>query len=250
MWSIKDSSFKKLREMHKYKDVFDCSSLECRIAIIVTLILDILFAICSYYMGIDSIVNECVALLDSISISLIGFLGFIVTGLAILTGAISSKVVKKLQDRKKMDALERILLSFYLVGLISAFIIANAFILHFIAAIPVKSIFIINIVLMTILSYLIIFTFFYAVKLIGNCLELFYIVNNIQTFLDNNIVEYKVKYDSYRIIALEQMQLIATSVTKVQEYRELIKELIEKDSLSPQERQILLKMHSEHFNCT
>lgn len=81
-------------------------------------------------------------------------------------------------------------------------------------------------------------------------MELFYIVNNIQTFLDNNIVEYKVKYDSYRIIALEQMQLIATSVTKVQEYRELIKELIEKDSLSPQERQILLKMHCEHFNCT
>lgn len=101
MCSIKDSSFKKLREMHKYKDVFDCSSLECRIAIIVTLILDILFAICSYYMGIDSIVNECVALFDSISISLIGFLGFIVTGLAILTGAISSKVVKKLQDRKR-----------------------------------------------------------------------------------------------------------------------------------------------------
>lgn len=63
-----------------------------------------------------------------------------------------------------MDALERILLSFYLVGLISAFIIADAFILHFIAAIPVKSIFIINLVLMTILSYLIIFTFFLCCK--------------------------------------------------------------------------------------
>lgn len=246
MLRINDSSYEKLIKMKKYKDVYDFSSLECRIAFIVTIILDIIFAICSYHMGIDVVVDKCVALLDNIGISLIGFLGFIVTGLAILTGAISSKVVRRLKDRNKMDILERILLSFYLIGLISAFLIVSAFILHFTIAIPVKSILVIDIIFMTIFSYLITFTFFYAVKLIGNCLELFYIVNSMLS-VDDSIVDYKAKYNSYRITALEKMQLSDKSPEKVQEYEELIKVLIEKYAISAEEQKILMKMHSEHF---
>ena len=85
--------------------------------------------------------------------ALIGFLGFIVTGLTILTGAISSKVVKHLQDRNKMLPLEKILLSFYLLGLISTFEILFIIFLHFICLLPLPSIKIIDVIILSILTY-------------------------------------------------------------------------------------------------
>lgn len=243
---IKDTSLKKMITLGKYNDLYDFSSLECWIALIATIFLDIVFTICSYYIGLDNVVAKCLQLLDNIGISLIGFLGFIVTGLAILTGAISSKVVKKIQDAKKMSSLERILLSFYLIGIISAILILSTFILNFIVTIPVHSIFVIDILLLSSLTYLVVFTIFYAVKLIGNCLELFYIINSIQ-IVDDNPIDYKAKYNNYRITAIEKVQLSITSITKIQNYEQTVKELIENDDISSEDRNILLKMHREHF---
>ena len=123
MKKINDTSFQKIFTLKKYRDLYDFSSLECRVALISSILLDITFIICACYIGLDNTVGKCIEVLDNIGISLIGFLGFIVTGLAILTGAISSKVVKRFQDGNKMVALERILLSFYLIGIISAFLV-------------------------------------------------------------------------------------------------------------------------------
>ena len=246
MKGISDSSYKKLIQMKKYKDLYDFSSLECRVAITVTILLDIIFVICSFYIGKDVVAERCVELLDEIGIALIGFLGFVVSALAILTGTISSKVVKRLQDRDKMGALERIMLSFYLMGLVSAFVIVIDFVLHFVVIIPVNSLLIINIIIMSILSYLIIFVFFYAVKLIGNGIELFYIVNGMQLVVEKNI-DYKAKYNNYRITALEKIQLKNTSIEKIQEYKLTLKELIKSDDNSNEEEEILLRMLKEHF---
>lgn len=246
MKKVNDTSFQKIFALKKYQDLYDFSSLECRAALIFTIFLDIIFIICSNYIGLDNTVGKFVEILDNIGISLIGFLGFIVTGLAILTGAISSKVVKKFKDGNKMSALERILLSFYLIGLINALLIISAFILHFVIVIPVHSIWIIDIILLSLLSYFIIFTIFYAVKLIGNCLELFYIINSMQ-LIDDIPIDYKAKYNNYRITALEKTELSITSINRVQNYKQTVKDLIENDDIPIEERQILLKMHKEHF---
>lgn len=246
MKKINDTSFQKIFTLKKYQDLYDFSSLECRIALITTLLLNFVFVICAHYIGLDNTVGKYIEMLDNIGISLIGFLGFIVTGLAILTGAISSKVVKRFQDGNKMAALERILLSFYLIGIISAFLVITAFVLHFIAIIPIHSIWFINIILLSLLSYFIIFTIFYAVKLIGNCLELFYIINSMQ-MSDAPSIDYKTRYNNYRITALEKVELSVTSISQVQNYKQTIKELIENDDISLEDRMILLKMHKEHF---
>lgn len=246
MKKINDTSFHKTFTLKKYQDLYDFSSVECRVALLTTIILDFIVVICAHHIGLDNTVNKCIEILDNIGISLIGFLGFIVTGLAILTGAISSKVVKKFQDGNKMIALERILLSFYLIGIISAFLIIIAIILHFVVIIPIHSSLAIDITLLSVLSYFIIFTIFYAVKLIGNCLELFYIINSIQAPKDN-LIDYKAKYNNYRITALEKVELSITSISQVQNYKQTIKALIENDDIPLEERQILLKMHKEHF---
>ncbi len=250
MKKISDTSYKKLFTMKKFKDLYDFSSLECRMAFLIMILLDILFIVCSYNIGLNAVANECIKILDNIGIAFIGFLGFIVTGLAILTGAISSKIIKRLQDRNKMEALEKILLSFYLIGLVSACLATITFILHFISILKFESMFIINIILFSILSYFIIFTIFYAVKLIGNCLELFLIINSMQIIDDTQIdfIDYKALYNNYRITALEKMRLSTTSIKIIRKYEKEIKRLIENDNLSDDDKKILLSMHDKHFS--
>ena len=153
MKKVKDSSYKKLFELEKYKDLYDFSSLECRIAVIGMILLDIVFAVCSFSVGVDETVIKAVSLLDDIGIALIGYIGFTVSALAILTGAISSKVVNIIKTRNKMVVLERILLSFYLMGMVCAAVVLVALILHFIVEIPVVSIFIINLIGISTVSY-------------------------------------------------------------------------------------------------
>ena len=246
MKQINDTSYMKMKEMQKYKDLFDFSSLECRVAIVGMAIIDAIFIICSLCIGVDATVEKCIDVVDNIGIAFIGFLGFTVSALAVLTGAISSKVVKMLQDRDKMRTLERILLSFYLMGLVCALEILAVFVLHILVQLPINSILVINVIFASIVSYLTVFVIFYSVKLIGNCLELFYIVNNMD-LLEYKSIDFKARYNNYRIAALEKKLLSDSSVEKVQEYKETIKKLIENDNISEEETKILMKMFNEHF---
>lgn len=246
MKKINDSAYAKMLESKKYKDLFDLSSLECRIAIGGMVILDIIFIVCSICIGTNETVEFGISIVHDIGIALIGFLGFIVSALAVLTGAISSKVVKYLQDRNKINSLERILQSFYLIGVVCAFEILVIFIIRFLASIPIDSLLPINVLCANALSYITIFVIFYAVKLIGNCLELFYIVNNLQIIAENN-VDFKSKYNNYRIAVLEKEMLKDSSVEKIREYKNTIENLIKSDDISNEQKTILLKMVKEHF---
>lgn len=244
---MKDTSFLKLFKLKKYKDLFDIHSIECLVAVISVFIINIIFYISETYLGLDTLVNEGMIFLDNIGMALIGFLGFIVTGLAILTGAISSKVVKHLQDRDKMKPLEKILLSFYLLGLISAFEILFIIFLHFICLIPIPSIKIINVIILSILTYMTVFVIFYAVKLIGNCLELFYILNNMQ-IVEEGYIDYKDKYNKYRMIALEKIVLSKTSLDTIKEYKKSILDLIQGDDITNQEKKLYQDMVKKQFD--
>ena len=254
MKKIKDTSFSKIIIYKKYKDLYDFSSIECRVALFVMAILDIIFIISLRQSDTDIMVSDYISYLDTIGMALIGFLGFIVTGLAILTGAISSTVVKKLQERNKIQALEKILLSFYLLGLASASVIGLTFIIHFTNILPYNSVWQINIMILSFISYFVVFSIFYAVKLIGNCLELFYIISNIQIIHDQKKstastatkVDIKQKYNNYRLIALEKAVLIHNQISP-ERYANDIKHMIETDDLPEQERLLCLEMHKKLF---
>ena len=244
---MRDESFKKLLKLKKYRDLIDFKSIECVVALVSTIIFNVIIFVWKYYDDSNDIVNAIVPLTDTIGIALIGFLGFIVTGLAILTGAISSKIVKRLQERNKMQTLERILLSFYLLGIISAFVILLSFFLHFLRELPIDSYWIIVLILGTIYAYFTVFTVFYAVKLIGNCMELFIIINEMQITDENFDYKYKEKYNNYRIIALEKLQLSKTSTKTIQEYRKCIFDLINMDEIGEKERGIYINMLKQQF---
>lgn len=244
---MKDTSFFKLFKYKKYKDLYDIHSIEFIVSFISVISINIILFITEKYIGLDGFVNEGISFIDNIGMAFIGLLGFIVTGLAILTGAISSKVVKHLQNKKKMQALEEILLSFYLLGLLSAFEILFILFLHFISLMPIPSIKIIDIIILSLLTYSTVFIIFYAVKLIGNCLELFYILNNMQIALEDS-VHFKNKYNQYRISALEKIVLSKTSLDTINEYKNTILELIGNDNISEQEKNIYQDMVKKQFD--
>lgn len=245
---MKDVSFNKLFQLKKYKDLFDFKSIECTAAIISVFIIESLTIIWVHFENCNTIVNSLGSLIDSIGIALIGFLGFIVTGLALLTGAISSKIVNHLQSRNKMPSLERILLSFYLLGITSAIIIILSIFLHFTIVLPLNSCLFALIFIEFIYTYLTVFSIFYAVKLIGNCLELFIIINKMELAENNNIFEYQTKYNDYRLIALEKMLLDATTTISNASYKKIMYNLIITDKTSSTEKEIYTNMLIKEFD--
>lgn len=136
------------------------------------------------------------------------------------------------------------------MGLVSASIIIVSFIFHFINGLPYNNIFPLDLILLSFISYFITFFIFYAVKLIGNCLELFYIISNMQIINDmqeSSIVDIKQKYNNYRIMALEKV-VLTNKLISIDHYADEIKTMIETDDLSNQERILCLEMHKKQFN--
>ncbi len=244
---MKDESFSKIFKLKKYRDLFDLKSVECIVALISTVAFEVIILIWSSRQECNEIVTSMSAIIDGIGIAFIGFLGFVVTGLAILTGAISSKIVKRLQIRNKMQALVRILLSFYLLGLVSAFIVLGSLLLHFVIALPLDSNIAGVIIVSAIYSYFTVYAVFYAVKLIGNCMELFIIINEMQIAVEDDNCKYKAKYNEYRIMALERLILCSTSKEGLDEYRNTIYELIDLDNTEMVEKEIYKNMLKKQF---
>lgn len=120
-------------------------------------LVEILLIIWNKHEDVNDIIGRLDSIITGIGFAMIGFLGFVVTGLAILTGAISSKIVKRLQVRKKLDALERILLSFYLLESVCAMVILTSLVVHLFIVLPFNGYFIVVIIMGAIYSY---FTFF------------------------------------------------------------------------------------------
>lgn len=100
-------SMMKIFKYKKYQDFYDRKALEC----IISLVCSVGSIVLSYsflkYNDVVQFTQSLSSFLSSMGLALIGFLGFIVTGLAILTGAISSKVVQVINSiGKKKDLIK------------------------------------------------------------------------------------------------------------------------------------------------
>lgn len=94
-----------------------------------------------------------------------------------------------------------------------------------------------------IFSYFVIFILFYSVKLIGNCLEIFFVVNEVEQNPNKNN-DLDQLYNSYRLMALEKVCLERMDTVALKEYHSLIKEQIESNS---NEKESLNKRFEDHF---
>ena len=88
---------------------------------------------------------------------------------------------------------------------------------------------------------------FYAIRLIGNCLEVFFIVNSIDEEAKINIPHRSAReiYDGYRITALEAVCLKHLGREGFEEYSRIVKEQVNESIDYADE---LKQMYEIHFN--
>lgn len=78
-------------------------------------------------------------------------------------------------------------------------------------------------------------------------MELFYILNSMQ-LIDDDATDLKNNYNNYRILALEKLGLSNTSLDTIENYRQIIIELINMDNISDQEKRIYLDFVEKQFD--
>lgn len=247
--SIEDENFNNVFQFEKLKELWDWSTLEVRMASIGTIVMVFICALNITLGEEEQFVNFLASAAKDIGIAFIGFLGFIVTGLAILTGSISSKVVCFFKEKNVYDRLKGILNSFYFLGLLTGILIVGLFGEYFISQISVSSNKIVIEIIVAVTTYLIIYVVFYAIGLTGNCISIFEIITDIEGQIDKEDKNYKQIYDSYRIIALEHLILKSDSSKKICDYEKKIEELILRDSrTSEEQKKKIISIKNKHFD--
>ena len=168
------NSFKSmLIDTKKYRELYKPN--EAKLAII----LAVIFTIIIFFLN-ESIGNlEMTDLLKnifSILISgLIGLLGFLVTGLAMMASIITKKSVENIDSLGKTKSLAGILFSFYFEGAMVGFNIIVMLIAYVVLAFPIEIVDSVLIVLTAIIAYTFFFTILYAVTLLGSCINFFFV---------------------------------------------------------------------------
>lgn len=249
MKKIEDENFKKIWKLEKYKELFDYGTVETRTALFGSIFIIILSLILVYYNGGNQYAIFVQQLIKDIGMALIGFLGFVVTGLAILTGSISSKIVKFFKENGAYSDLEEILLSFYFIGFIIAVEICLNFFLYLVLQIDINCIWWGCIIGVAFLGYVFIFILFYSVGLIGNCLSMFSIISDVNNRVDKESENLKSVYDSYRIMALEYIILSRGDMEGVELYKKKVEEKIKNDKrTTDKQKERLIEIENKHFN--
>jgi len=238
------SSLNKLIKYKKYLDIINFKTSEVIATIIFSSLFTCLFSIISMEININDLNKIIQDVTKDIGISMIGFLGFIISGLAILTSSISNKIMNIINKNKKIDIIEKILLSFYLLGIITGSVILLSFFIYIGSYSNIKFCLYLFIGLTFLLTYLVFFIIFYSISLIGNCIEIFKIIN----LVDTDRVSTKNDSDenddylflSFRMTALESIVFShndSDPLDKLLKYHEKMIELINNGSTNEIQKQ-------------
>lgn len=227
---INDSSFKELMHYKKYKDLYDKNSIEGVVSKYGAVLFTLIICILINKVDIEDTNTIIRSLTKDIAISLIGLLGFVVTGLAILTSAISNKLMNILYQKGKVEHIKKILLSFYLLSISIGICIVLNLLLYVISFFYIDINIYLFILVTLVCSYLLIFIIFYSIALVGNCVQIFTIINMPIIEKDDLSKEEKAIFESLRITTIEKILLLIDdldSKQRLEMYRTTMIELID-----------------------
>ena len=162
-----------LLDTKKYRELYNTN--EAKVALCCA----IFFTVDVYFLSLSATFSEMVDVLQNILgiliSGMIGLLGFLVTGLAMMASIITQKAVRKIDSDGKTKSLAGILFSFYFEG---AMVGLNVFLMTFFY---IFLAFIVSIRLQTFIfailgiAYVFSFTVLYAVTLLGSCINFFFV---------------------------------------------------------------------------
>lgn len=211
---INDQIFKEFKKSKKWKEIFDFKSLEANVALISALLSILLFNLILNTATIDDINTISRTLTKDVGIAILGLLGFLITGLAILLSSITPTVVSNIKKVNRDNTLNTIFLGFYFEGLLIGFTILLLITTYLITYINWSINNNLFLLFSFILVYLVIFILFYSISLIGNCISIFRIVNTFNDFnISANSLSNKDKslFNQIKLIVLEQILIIESN---------------------------------------
>lgn len=157
----------------KYKDLF--LSKEALGSFLISALMSLLiYKVYNYSFEKWESLNE--TLINIMLPGLLGLLGFIIGGMAIMTGGFTKNVLKNINEENKFNNLINIMFEFYMC----AALIGIAIVLLLIEIILLYTNFMANEILMILLtfvsSYIVIFTLIYSIMLTGTCLRVILLI--------------------------------------------------------------------------
>ncbi|MED4126739.1 hypothetical protein [Shouchella miscanthi] len=184
----------------------------------------------------QSHLNEMIRnLLLTSSLALIGVLGLLISGLAILTGTINSKIVEQMYIKNKYDDLMSIFCSFYHLGITVSLNIFLSILIYFLIPIldNANQPYLIITSLFWLSSYIFFFIILYVVHLLKSCIAVFeisYIYSKEEVLQDSDFTDLRI--DAIILVLLKR------NLTNEQEFIDILKRCIDEqyDYLSENQR--------------
>lgn len=177
----------RFKKYNKWNDLVDCSSLEVKCSIILTVIILLVISLFQVYSDFERFIVPIQNVTLYIASALIGMIGIILAGVAIIIGLLDRDIVKKIEELNGEDSVDKILISFEFLAFIIGIEIIIFFLIHIILYSP-KSLPPIYIfyTIFAILSYIFIFTIFYTISVISNIVRVFFIKNIYNEAIENS----------------------------------------------------------------
>lgn len=110
---------------------------------------------------------------------LIAMLGFIVAGLAIMLSSTSKALINNVIKDGKLEYVISVFASFVFISVIMVILIIFCIGLYFVLGINYPFVNYLYLIIACLLSYLVFFTLFYVVSLLGTCINIFIFNNNL-----------------------------------------------------------------------
>ncbi|GAB6254512.1 hypothetical protein [Peribacillus sp. N1] len=122
--------------------------------------------------GTNSIIPVLNTLYPIIIGGLFGILGFIIGGLAIITGTISVELLTKIIDKNQLKELMSIIFNFYFSGAVTGLTVILAILTSVVTSLQIPFEWYLFIPWSIVLSYFVVFSIIYSIMLLGTCIRI------------------------------------------------------------------------------
>lgn len=131
-------------------------------------------------------VHQIIPIAQSLLTLIIGgffsLLGFIIGGLALITGTISERVIREVDKEGNIEELISVIFNFYFSGMVTGLTLVFTIMNYLITFIQLPFNFPVFLVATFILVYMIVFSIVYAVMLLGTCIRILLLRYHVLTY--------------------------------------------------------------------
>ncbi len=206
--------------------------------IYIPLVFSVLISIFIYSLQLDD--NQINELLKNFSLymfsSFIGILGFLIGGMAIITGTLNTKIIEIVEKNDFVEEIKGILFSFYFIGAFVLMNIISYIILYFLAfsSYPISNFYIISIT--GIFTFFTLFVLFYCFSLISTCISMVTIIHKLSKLENKN--EESNNFYKEKIILSIIRKIVDEKCNEV-EKQKMLKEIFDQSKKEIPEKEIV-----------